>query len=92
MQRQSLQTRNSAKQNRISVWLFRALTLKTSVEVRCLYHLPNKHFLILKHMLEIGKFGQQQKEKKEGWVANKLRVRNGEGWIGENVFHTVHHS
>lgn len=63
MQCQSLQTRNSAKQNRISVWPFLALTLKTSVEVLCLYHLPNKCFLILKHMLEIGKFGQQQKEK-----------------------------
>jgi len=25
-------------------------------------------------------------------VANKLKVRDGGGWIGENVFHTVHHS
>lgn len=67
MQRQSLQTRNSAKQNRISVWPFLALTLKTSVEVQCLYHLPNKCFLILEHMLEIGKFGQQKEKKRGGW-------------------------
>lgn len=64
MQCQSLQTRNGAKQNRISVWPLLALTLKTSVEVQHLYCLPNKSFLILKHMLEIGKFGQEQKEKR----------------------------
>lgn len=64
IQRQSLQTRNGAKQNRISVWPLLALTLKTSVEVQCLYCLPNKSFLILKHMLEIGKFGQEQKEER----------------------------
>lgn len=62
MQCLSLQTRNDAKQNHISVWPFLALTLKTSVEVQCLFCLPKKCFLILKHMLEMGKFGQKQKE------------------------------
>lgn len=62
MQCKSLQTTNGAKKNHISVWPFLALTLKTSVEVQCLYCLPNESFL--KHMLEIGKFGQQQKERR----------------------------
>lgn len=34
----------------------------------------------------------KNKKKKEGWVANKLKVRSGEGQIGDNVFHKVHHS
>jgi len=41
-----------------------ALTLKTSVEVQCYTICQRRVFLILKYMLEIGKFGQRQKEKR----------------------------